>query len=123
MARADLNAMLGRLEDPSETTAPEPVAPAAKETSTALPASTSRTTQPQPSAASYLSFERKETRLRVDHISRLTEEARRLNRAKGAGGERITENTLIRVAIDLLLVHSNQLAGVNEDELRKSVGL
>src|SRR3546814_6262536 len=35
--------------------------------------------------------------------------------------ERITENTLIRVAIDLLLAHQDQLQGATEEELRESV--
>lgn len=35
--------------------------------------------------------------------------------------ERLTENTLIRVAIDLLLAHAAELHGSTEDELRDSV--
>jgi hypothetical protein len=41
---------------------------------------------------------------------------------KGAG-ERITENTLVRLAIDLLLANAGQLQGSTEDELRRSLGL
>lgn len=38
--------------------------------------------------------------------------------------ERITDATLVRVAIDLLLTrHRDELSGVTEDELRASVGL
>jgi hypothetical protein len=37
------------------------------------------------------------------------------------GPERITENTLIRVAVDLLLARARKLHGLTEDELRKSV--
>lgn len=38
-------------------------------------------------------------------------------------GERITENTLIRIAIDLLLTHPDDLEGVTEAQFRESVGL
>lgn len=70
----------------------------------------------------YLALIRKETRLREDQIDRLTAIARKLNRAK-RGGERITENTLIRVAVDLLLDRAESLSGTDEAELLKSLGL
>jgi hypothetical protein len=68
-------------------------------------------------------YERKETRLREDQYGRLTAASRRLNKLRRTRGERITENTLIRVAIDLLLNEEAKLAGVDETELRQSVGL
>ncbi len=50
--------------------------------------------------------------------------ARQLSKKRETGaGERITENTLIRIAVDLLLEQKSKLAGNNEAELRKSVGL
>jgi hypothetical protein len=48
---------------------------------------------------------------------------RMLNRRRGGEGERITENTLIRVAVALLLSRSADLTGTTEDGLRKSLGL
>ncbi len=73
----------------------------------------------------YLQLVRKESRLRQDQADRLTSEVRRLNQARrgrtGTTGERITDNTLIRVAVDLLLSKAGQLHGATEDELRKSV--
>jgi len=73
----------------------------------------------------YLQFTRKESRIRADQADRLAVHVRRLNRARrhrdGPVGERITDNTLIRVAIDLLLDQADQLAGTTEDELRTSV--
>ncbi|RFA06551.1 hypothetical protein B7R54_18845 [Subtercola boreus] len=75
----------------------------------------------QPTGPLYMRLERKETRLRSDQYARLTEYSRALSRAKNEGGERITENTLIRVAIDLLLERADKLQGSNEEELRKSV--
>lgn len=70
----------------------------------------------------YLQLIRKETRLREDQLEELTVLARKLNRQK-RGGERITENTLIRVAIDLLLTQTEELSGSTEAELRKALGL
>jgi RNA polymerase-interacting CarD/CdnL/TRCF family regulator len=78
----------------------------------------SESTQPH-----YLTFIRKEARLRTDQITALTDLARRLNRAKDSGGERITDNTLIRVAVDVLIERIDDLEGSSESELRRSVGL
>ncbi len=66
-------------------------------------------------------LERKEVRLRDDQIAELRTLVRQLMRARSVKGERITENTLIRVAIDLLLDHRSYLRGGTEPELRKSV--
>ncbi len=71
----------------------------------------------------YLQMERKELRLRLDQADELGRLTRRLNRARAKSGERITDNTLIRVAIDLLLQRSDRLAGATEEELRKSLSL
>jgi hypothetical protein len=66
-------------------------------------------------------LERKELRLRADQLDELARIRRTLNRQRGGEGERITENTLIRVAVDLLLTRAGRLRGTTEDELRKSV--
>lgn len=133
MARADLSAMLSRLEEsPNSPTTPSPQATPVRTRKSPAPETDSKASQgkkatkaapqaPVVQSAGYLSFDRKETRLRPDQYAVLTEHARRLNRTKGTGGERITENTLIRVAIDLLLAHADQLQGINETELRNSV--
>ena len=71
----------------------------------------------------YDELERKEARLRTDQYGRLSDLSRSLNRQRAGKGERITENTLIRVAIDLLLSRETDLTGSTEKELRKSVGL
>lgn len=71
----------------------------------------------------YLQLHRKETRLREDQVDGLSVLARKLHRAKSGPGERITDNTLIRVAVDLLLSRADQLHGADESALRKSVGL
>lgn len=66
-------------------------------------------------------LERKELRLRGDQLDELARIRRTLNRQRGGEGERITENTLIRVAVDMLLGRAGKLRGTTEDELRKSV--
>lgn len=66
-------------------------------------------------------LERKELRLRADQLDELARLRRTLNRQRAGDGERITENTLIRVAVDVLLTRSDRLRGTTEDELRKSV--
>lgn len=64
---------------------------------------------------------RKDTRIRADQDAALTALAKSLMRRRAVKTERITENTLIRVAIDLLFAHADALRGSTEDELRKSV--
>ena len=71
----------------------------------------------------YLTLMRKETRLREDQIEKLILLTRQLNRQRQGQGERITENTLIRVAVDLLLSQSEQLQGNTEEELKAGLGL
>lgn len=72
----------------------------------------------------YLRLERKEARLRVDQVDQLSTLARQLSRAKkGQTTERITDNTLIRIAVDLLLREAYRLEGKTEEELRKSLSL
>ncbi len=77
--------------------------------------------QPAPKLPPYLQLVRKETRIRERQYDDLTDLARRLERRRGTNqGERITENTLIRVAIDLLLERASRLEGISEEEIRKS---
>ena len=71
----------------------------------------------------YLRLERKELLIWPDQITNLSILARVLNRNRDAAGERITSNTLIRVAVALLLSRSQDLAGTTEEELRRSLGL
>jgi hypothetical protein len=51
----------------------------------------------------------------------LTVHARRLNRAKPDAGARITENSLIRIAVDLMLARIGNAAGADEDAIRRSL--
>ena len=106
--------------------APAPTAPArtrrAGAPRAARPAPESRTagvTESQ--TAKWKGLERKELRLRADQLDELARLRRLLNRQRAGDGERITENTLIRVAVDMLLSRADRLRGTTEDELRKSV--
>lgn len=103
---------------PAEPTVPAP--PRAEPT--AQPA-TPRRKKPSATSVRFDELDRKETRLRADQVEALAQLAKRLNRARNRSGERITENTLIRVAVDLLMSQERQVAGTTETELRKSVHL
>lgn len=71
----------------------------------------------------YLRYERKEARLRTDQLTGLTLRARQLNKTKDTDSDRITDNTLIRIAVDLLLSRADELAGGDEAALRGSLGI
>ncbi len=65
-----------------------------------------------------------EARLRGDQVDSLASLARRITRQKPArGGERITENTLIRVAVDWLLAQEPYIGGSSEEEIRRRLGV
>jgi hypothetical protein len=76
-----------------------------------------------PALPKYLRLERKELLIWPDQITELSILARALNRSRRGEGERITQNTLIRVAVALLLSRARELSGTTEDELRGSLGL
>ena len=127
MARQDLSAMLSTPRQGESS--PTPPVAATESAESAEPSRSARVEEAPASRqapageAGYRSFARKETRVRDDQYTALTAHARRLTRTRPAGTERITENTLIRVAIDLLLRESDRIAGASEAEIRKSVGL
>ena len=120
MARTNLLQLLGNVHDPTPAAgaAPEePLGPPSvtpdRDAKTQPAKSMSATTATTPAAkpAKFATLSRKETRIRDDQQTGLTALARRLSRAKTTGGERITENTLIRISIDLLLAQMGRLAG------------
>ena len=59
----------------------------------------------------------KQALIRPDQQTGLDHLARQLHDARGVKGERITANTLLRVAIDGLLEHGGRLHGDNEVQL------
>jgi hypothetical protein len=71
----------------------------------------------------YLRLERVEARLHPDQADALAEIARRLNRARRGRGDRLTTNSLLRVAADLLLAREADLAGYTEADLAVALGL
>lgn len=80
--------------------------------------------EPVPSGRThYTELVRKELRLHADQADELTMLASKVQRARREKGERITDNTLIRVAVDLLLQRQAELVGSTEDELRVALGL
>jgi hypothetical protein len=109
----------------------QPLAPAAAATSpdpdSVTPAASPKISNSVSSRVpKYLTLVRREARIHEHQATELTRLSRHLNRLRtqqGSTGERITDNTLIRVAIDLLLQHEPQLAGTSEDELRSNLGL
>ena len=121
MARANLGQLLGNLGE----TAPPPATDTPAVTRTRVPKAIDErnavTAVEDRAAPAYLRFVRKETRLREDQQNQLTVQARRLNRAKRSAGARITENSLIRVAVDLFLAQANRAVGDDEDAIRNSI--
>lgn len=80
--------------------------------------------QAKTAAPKWTTLERKDTLLWPDQVSGLTDlrrDLQRRKRAAGGGGERITENTLIRVAVAVLLENGSALTGKDETELRESL--
>jgi hypothetical protein len=101
----------------------EAMAPASDEPQAKQPRRGRQPSSQTPEAVRFDELERKEARVRLDQYEALQSLSRQLNRSRNRRGERITENTLIRVAIDLLLSRQDQVAGTTEAELRTSVGL
>lgn len=73
--------------------------------------------------AHYTELIRKELRLHPGQSADLTILTVTIHNKKRGRGERITDNTLMRIALDLLLERKHELHGTTEDELRASVGL
>ncbi|GLW04793.1 hypothetical protein [Streptomyces lavendulae] len=70
----------------------------------------------------WATLERKETRLRADQLADLTELRRRISAQRTEKSEIITDNTLIRLAVDFLLTQGvGRLKGNTEEQLRKSL--
>ncbi|MEH0589845.1 hypothetical protein QA942_39770 [Streptomyces sp. B21-106] len=70
----------------------------------------------------WATLERKEARLRSDQLTDLAELRRHLSAHRRDRSEIITDNTLIRIAVDLLLQgHAHRLHGDTEEALLASV--
>lgn len=76
----------------------------------------------------YQQLRRREARVHEGQVEPLARLTRQVNKARRRpdgtmAGERITDNTLLRVAIDLLLARADELNGTTEEELAASLGL
>ncbi|MDF2915815.1 MAG: hypothetical protein K0S70_32 [Microbacterium sp.] len=116
MARANLAGILGKQVEtvpvPETTGAHQqtrPTAPVANDGAGELP--------------KWLTFEPKPTRQRRDQLDWIEAKRKELNSLRGRAGERLTDNTLIRVAVDLLIANGDRLVGTTEAELRASLGI
>lgn len=143
---ASLDERAAILSAPEELPSPPPAAEAPAAEAPAAEAPAAEAGQPTPAAAprrptrapaaarpksaepvpplpthGYASLDRKETRLRTEQVNSLAVLTRRLNRDRRGTGERLTDNTLIRVAVDLLLRDADRLAGTTEAELLRSM--
>ena len=127
MARKKLTSLLDsaavdETTEPQPTTEPAPAespAPAASAPEAPAPAAE----KPAATTALFEDLVRKECRFRDDQLEDLSRSARRLQRTRLAPGPRITDNTLIRVAVDLLMSRADELQGSTEAEIRASLGL
>ncbi|MBG6099075.1 hypothetical protein [Nocardioides luteus] len=113
-----------------EMAEPKP-APAPKKQNSAKPATKTKTAKAAPivegDGPRYLKLTRKEARFTDEQLDGLTVLTRRLNKRRGGAGERFTDNTLIRVAVDLLLSEADTLlaggVATTEDEIRGLLGV
>lgn len=127
MGRANLSDLLGKVDEPTPAPA-QPAASTEKPEAEPKPLAAVPKPLPRPKPAPrasaeplYLRLVRKEARLREEQYAALTQHARRLSRARRGQGARITENTLIRVAVDLLLERIEAASGAEESELLESL--
>lgn len=109
--------------NPTDLQSHEEPPPSSRQENIPLQESTEETELQSLKVAKYLKLKHKEARLRQNQIDTLTDLTRSLNRKRAKKGERLTDNTLIRVAVDLLLSKASELQGDTEEELKKSVGL
>jgi len=132
MARANLGNLLSVATEQPAAPAPEvsPAAnPAAEPTKAARKAAVpaparkavSRGPKTVQTGTHWTEYERLEARLRDEQVEQLDTLVRRLNKRRGGVGERITKNSLLRIAVGLLLERQDSLAGNTEDEIRASL--
>ncbi len=76
-----------------------------------------------PEVPKYARMEVRDARLRPDQWRDLRDLVDRLKATRTDRRERLTHNTLLRIAVDLLLARADELHGDDEAALRASVGL
>lgn len=121
----DLGDLLGKSQSqtpPALTAKPAPAK--AQRTPAAQSPATKRLTESRPvGVPRYLTLVRKELRITEDQADQISRTSRSLNMARQGEGERITDNTLVRLGISLLIDRLEELHGTTEAELHESLGL
>jgi hypothetical protein len=79
------------------------------------------TTPPDDDTPRYETFERFGARLRPDQLTDLSALRRRVAANRTSKTERITDNTLLRLAVDLLLHQAGRIRGNTEAEMRRAL--
>lgn len=125
MARVDAKPAL---VDPDPT--PITAAPTARKRPARKPARPAPASAPAPSGlevpaggVGYDKLKAKTLRFHESQSDALQALVRVVNEQRAVKKERITDNTLIRLAVELLLERQDELAGSNEAELAASLGL
>jgi hypothetical protein len=107
---------------PAKRPAAPKAAPAAQKQNTEAPPAVTVSSTPA-GLPRYKTLVRKESRLTAAQADRLSGVVRGLNLARQGQGERITDNTLIRVGLELLFTRLDDLHGTTEADLLRSLGL
>jgi RNA polymerase-interacting CarD/CdnL/TRCF family regulator len=79
------------------------------------------TTDPDDGKPRYQTFERTDARLRPDQVTALSELRKRVAANRTDRTERITDNTMLRLAVDLLLKNATHITGNTEEEMRRAL--
>jgi len=79
------------------------------------------TTDPDEETPRYKTFERTDARLRPDQVTAISALRKRVAANRTDKGERITDNTMLRLAVDLLLAHADDIEGNTEEEMRSAL--
>ena len=116
------SALVPQVEPLAVGSPPEPTAPLTAPLPKPAPPAALDPSSGAQDVPKYLRLVRHDLRARADQLEGIAALRRRIlaDRTRGERSERITDNTLIRVALDLLLEHSDDLAGATEDQIRQS---
>ncbi|WP_086560136.1 hypothetical protein [Streptomyces africanus] len=79
------------------------------------------TNKPDDDTPRYLTFVRTEARLTPEQVAAIAALRRRVAANRQDKAERITDNTLLRLAVDLLLANADRIKGDTEAEMRRAL--
>lgn len=109
--------------EPLTVGAPPPAPPTQQQTPVFTESVTPVLPEPVAAEPRWRTFVRKEARLRQDQVDALGRLRRRVSASRSTREEVVTDNTLLRVAVDLLLSRADDLVGDTEEALRASLHL